>query len=70
MIVYPKRETQEEKVCLSLYDKDGKLLTQSLFTENDKIIALEYDGLVYTSFPQLPNHCFLDYASVVNKFKG
>jgi len=70
MIVYPKREILEGKVRLALYDKDNNILADSGFTEEDKIIAMEYDGLVYTSFPQLPGHCFLDYASVVKKFKG
>lgn len=70
MIVYPKREIIEQGTYLSLYDKDGGILARSGLTEADKIIAIEYDGLVYTSFPQLPDNCFLDYASVVKKFKN
>jgi hypothetical protein len=69
MIVFPKREQISEGVYLSLYNKEGQILIRSTAKTAEDVIAVEYDGLVYTSFPQLPDHCFLDYASVVKKFK-
>lgn len=70
MIVYPKRETTNEGTFLTLYNKDSEIIARSTAAAEDKIIAIEYDGLIYTSFPQLPDHYFLDYASVVKKFKS
>lgn len=69
MIVYPKRETANEVTFLTLYNKNNEILTRSEAVATDQIVAIEYDGLIYTSFPQFPDHCFLDYASVVKKFK-
>jgi len=69
MIVFPKREQIAEQVYLSLYNKEGQILIRSSAGTTEDILTVEYDGLIYMSFSQLPNNVFLDYASVVNKFK-
>lgn len=71
MRVFPKHETINGGNYLSLYDRDGNLLARSAGSENpEQIIGIEFDGLIYMWFPQLPDNFFLDYSSVVKKFKG
>lgn len=70
MIVFPKREQISEQEYLSLYNKEGHILIRSAAGTKEDILSVELDGLLYTSFPQLPDNCFLDYTSVVNKFKN
>lgn len=69
MIVFPKREQISEQVYLSLYNKEGQILIRSTAGTHEDTLSVEYDGLLYMSLPQLPDHCFLDYASVVKKFQ-
>lgn len=69
MIVFPKREEISEQIYLSLYNKDNQILIRSSAGNKEDILSVEFDGLLYTSFPQMPDSYFLDYATVVKKFK-
>ncbi len=70
MRLFPKRESSDSDLdigdYLSIYDKKGNLVAQSVTVGKDEDIYLEYDGLLYMA--TISGSIYIEYNSLMNKF--